>query len=1353
MTNEAFALQLPTGELVPVRSPLVIGRSTAADLVLNDPEVSRRHAAISQENGILLLVDLQSRNGTYVNERRITQPHPLQSGDVIRVGRTHLVLCHQPAPVQPGPAVAGVTVSPLHLLARISRQISGVLDAKQLLDTVTSTIQQEYAVEGVSLILVDEESASLYFASVAGIKGAALKPMHLRKGEGIAGWVIEHREPVLVADARADPRHAQRVDDALGFQTRSIICVPVASTDGSVLGALEAVNPTNKLAFDQDDLEFLSLVAQQVATSLGNARSWDALEREREVLARAAGIRRRYVAVSPQMVRLVTDAATLYAERTPLYLAGEPGTGKRLLAQVTHEAASPGGRLIEIDCRGQSAEALAAVLFGGENQGVLYGSPTTAVYLAYLPEAPHDVQVRLAHYLRSASAPERPRVVASGQAPLLSELSQGRLTPELYTLLEPGQLVLPPLRFRDEELEALIDHAVALYSDRFDRERFTFSTDALTALRAYTWPGNIEELHTVIKRLAVLSKAAVIDRAELERLVPEVLAVTPTLGRAQPLNAIERRRAALQAHALSDLASDEPARRHEALTMLERGGGPAVWEPVLRVLDDPVPWVRLRATEALVAMGAPQAVAALSTRLAQEEDAAVATRLIELLAEQGDASALTAITGRAQASSPSVRQAALRALRRLGDRTQIPVAVAAVLDPVPEVRVAALAALYTWGRRDAGQQLLAILSRGTPEERRAVCAVIGELDIGLEGLLAALASDDPAVKVAAVRALGQSARPEALQPLIAALDDPQLRTEAVRALGDLGLPGALPALFALAAGAESAFLRRAALEAIGAIGDRSALPSLVPYLEDEGMAAAALKGIVALADPAGEEAVLSLLRGGDVGLVEQAIHALGTLGTERAVASLLGGARRAAHLEEPVFDAVVAIYNRSSSRAAVLEALRAALDDEGQRLLALQLLGELADPRAVPWLLPYRDWSEEALVALLKLGQAAIPGLVQAAREQPAVQDYVRRVLTELGPTVVPDMLPLLLDRSLVSLAEGVIRSFGEEGIPELVAALESAEDPTLIARLVQMLGHVGTPQFVPYIAGFLERPEEAIRYGAIVALGDLPDPRSEAHLLACLDSEDETAVALAVLSLGRLRSATAFARFSAMLETMPGWRQRYAIAAALSNYEPHDPTVRTQLQRLIEEGLPYTASTVRAKIIDGAELLALLRDPSLSFSRKLRALSLLAELPDTDAVPLLLTLLQQPLEPALHSAVISAVAERGEAVVDSLVQMLADPTQRTVGLAVLRELKPPSAVVAVLRRVANTVQVDEPLRSALQDMGELLIGPLFDRIYEDWDLDTLTLLWSVAQVIHGEPLDLPPTVRNFTVLQERFQG
>jgi HEAT repeat protein len=874
----------------------------------------------------------------------------------------------------------------------------------------------------------------------------------------------------------------------------------------------------------------------------------------------------------------------------------------------------------------------------------------------------------------------------------------------------------------------------------------------MSVFRAHTWPGNMEELHSVIKRLAVLTSATMISREDLDRLVPE-LEVAEAVGRAEPLNATQRRRVAMQTHALSDLSHEDPARRHDAIAVLERGTSAVNRQAVARLLEDPVPWVRTRAVDGLAAMGVSEATAYLMDRLPREDDPTVATRVVEVLAESGAASCLPTVKEQVRSPHIAVRRAALIALRRLGSPADIPMAAAAIADPAPEVRAEALGALAAWGQANASLQLMTMLSQGSSEEATAACGVIGELGIGTNELVAALSRPEPPVRAAAIRALGRSRRPEVAGILLQALNDPQVRSEAIRALGDLEVPAALPSLQQIAAGAESVFLRKAAIESIGAIGDRSAIPYLVPFLDDDSLAMAALDAIVTIGDPTAEEAIVSLLGRGDSALLEQAINAITILGTERSVRPLLDILPRVKNASEPVLEAITAIYQRSAARPTVLHAIRVSLEDEDKRLAGLQLLGDLGDPIAVPWLLPYRSWSEEASISLLKIGRPAVPALIQAAREQPVSRDDIRKLLTEMGPDIMPEVLPLLLDRNLTALAESVIRSFGEEAVPEVVAAVENARDPVLVARLVQLLGRTGNTQLAPYVAAFLDRPEPAVRYAALIALGDLADPRSESQLMSVLNSEDETAVALAVLSLGRLRSKAALAQFPALLASMPDWRQRYAIAAALSNYAPDGPEASSQLHELIHDGLPYTASAVSAKLIDQQQLLEILSDPAASLSRKLRALSLLTELPDDQAVPALAGLLGRPLDAGVRPAIVSALAERGAAAVETVATMLEQPAQQATGLAVLRELKPPAAVVAVLRRIAGTVQVDQQLRVALQDMGELLIGPLFDRIYEDWDLDTLTLLWSVAQVIHGETQDLPQTVRNFTVLQERFLG
>ncbi|OZV78521.1 FHA domain-containing protein [Micromonospora echinospora] len=70
--------------------PLVIGRAPTVDIVVDDPHLSRRHAVVRSEGDMVILNDLGSTNGTWLNDRRIFDVEPLTDGDVIRLGRTEL---------------------------------------------------------------------------------------------------------------------------------------------------------------------------------------------------------------------------------------------------------------------------------------------------------------------------------------------------------------------------------------------------------------------------------------------------------------------------------------------------------------------------------------------------------------------------------------------------------------------------------------------------------------------------------------------------------------------------------------------------------------------------------------------------------------------------------------------------------------------------------------------------------------------------------------------------------------------------------------------------------------------------------------------------------------------------------------------------------------------------------------------------------------------------------------------------------------------------------------------------------------------------------------------------------------
>jgi HD-GYP domain-containing protein (c-di-GMP phosphodiesterase class II) len=126
-----------------------------------------------------------------------------------------------------------------------------------------------------SLLLLDEEAGELYFEVALGDKSGKLKKLRLKRGQGIAGWVAEHREPLIVHDAQNDERVFKDADKLSGFTTRNLVCVPVKAGKRS-LGALQVINKLEG-DFDEDDMEVLQAFSNQVAIAIENANLYERL--------------------------------------------------------------------------------------------------------------------------------------------------------------------------------------------------------------------------------------------------------------------------------------------------------------------------------------------------------------------------------------------------------------------------------------------------------------------------------------------------------------------------------------------------------------------------------------------------------------------------------------------------------------------------------------------------------------------------------------------------------------------------------------------------------------------------------------------------------------------------------------------------------------------------------------------------------------------------------------------------------------------------------------------------------------------------------------------------------------------
>ena len=126
-----------------------------------------------------------------------------------------------------------------------------------------------------SLLLMDEDAGELYFEVALGDKSGKLKKLRLKRGQGIAGWVAERKEALIVHDAQNDERVFHDADRVSGFTTRNLVCVPVKSGPRS-LGALQVINKKEG-DFDEDDLEVLQAFSNQVAIAIENAGLYERL--------------------------------------------------------------------------------------------------------------------------------------------------------------------------------------------------------------------------------------------------------------------------------------------------------------------------------------------------------------------------------------------------------------------------------------------------------------------------------------------------------------------------------------------------------------------------------------------------------------------------------------------------------------------------------------------------------------------------------------------------------------------------------------------------------------------------------------------------------------------------------------------------------------------------------------------------------------------------------------------------------------------------------------------------------------------------------------------------------------------
>lgn len=157
----------------------------------------------------------------------------------------------------------------LNSLMEMAALINSSLDPEEIRQLAVTVATTCVGADAASLLLLDHDTDELYFDASSGVKGQSLKRTRLRPGQGIAGWVARKGGALIIDDVRSDKRFHADIDMATGYETRSMIIVPVASK-ARMLGVLQAINKREG-CFTQNDLDMLETLAHQVGTAIENA--------------------------------------------------------------------------------------------------------------------------------------------------------------------------------------------------------------------------------------------------------------------------------------------------------------------------------------------------------------------------------------------------------------------------------------------------------------------------------------------------------------------------------------------------------------------------------------------------------------------------------------------------------------------------------------------------------------------------------------------------------------------------------------------------------------------------------------------------------------------------------------------------------------------------------------------------------------------------------------------------------------------------------------------------------------------------------------------------------------------------
>lgn len=545
---EIICLNIKNGE------SFTLGRGVECDLPIGNVAVSRRHCLIRRIEDDFTLEDLDSHNGTFLNELPV-KTHRLTDGDRITIGNSYLMF-QTGGEKQKGRIQAEFDNDSLKAdsstlllaqldtaefkpdlnpLVKIGKAIEELKTAELLQERLLEIILEFVPAQRGAILITDENLTQLQSVCVSRHDGENIE--HMQLSRTVCRQVISEQCALLSNDLSAS--HLSATESLLGSQISSLLCIPMKIGGNEGLIYLDSTEVDFR--FTESHLQQMTALSFLISAALANVESLESLRLENTLLRAGLDIETSMIGESPpirEVFRLISKVAP--TDSTVL-INGESGTGKELVARAIRLNSPRREKpYTAINCAVLSENLLESELFGYEKgaftgatvqkKGKLELTDGGTLFLDEIGELAPNIQAKLLRVIQEREFERvggtRPikvdvRLIAATNRNLEEEVERKAFRRDLFYRLNVVKIKIPPLRERRSDIPLLAQYFIKKHGEKCNRMVTGLSERARNLLVNYGWQGNVRELENVIERAVVLGSTDDILAEDLPEEITE----------------------------------------------------------------------------------------------------------------------------------------------------------------------------------------------------------------------------------------------------------------------------------------------------------------------------------------------------------------------------------------------------------------------------------------------------------------------------------------------------------------------------------------------------------------------------------------------------------------------------------------------------------------------------------------------------------------------------------------------------------------------------------------------------------------------------------------------------------------